>query len=171
MIAACMGNRINEGSKIAGRGFPASFQTWPAAKESENRLRLKFFLTCKSHMLHHFVLQNILLTILKSKSLPDQKSSCLSMDLIDVRVMVDKREAIEYNDPSIPDSDDEVVRYVETQPGQNFGVKTILLLVFDVVFNSGIGWIFQEDDQDFTQSNFFDLEEFQHINGILSAAK
>lgn len=65
--------------------------------------------------------------------------------------MIDDRETIEYNDPTIPDGDDEVGRYIETRPGQKFGVKIILLPGFEVIFDSGVRWIIQKDDEDFTQ--------------------
>ena len=43
-------------------------------------------------------------------------------DLIDVRVIVDGEEAIEYEDPDAFDEDNTCVRYIETKPGQKFSI-------------------------------------------------
>ena len=89
-------------------------------------------------------------------------------DLIDVRVIVDGEEAIEYEDPDAVDGDKRCVRYVETMPGQQFSINVTWLVGFKICWADALYCLVRKGDEAWKQSSWRNARELKHNQGTLT---
>ena len=89
-------------------------------------------------------------------------------DLIDVRVIVDGKEAIEYKDPDAVDGDKRCVRYIETMPGQQFSIKVEWLAGFRLLKADALSCAVLMGNVDLADHNRLVIGSMNQSRGILT---
>ena len=83
-------------------------------------------------------------------------------------MLVDGEEAIEYEDPDSFDEDNTCVRYIETKPGQKFGIKVAWLAGFRIQWADALYCQIKKGGEIWTEWNELYTRSLNHDRGALT---